>query len=155
MCLITKQNEPVITDADVVVYKLVTIKDPSINNKREVSPGFYYNSKLVYTENEVYETDLKNEYDSQEITPFDDDVINYLEQNIYPKYPDLRISDLAEKGIITAIGQGFHFALQKTRLRNNPLDLALESFTVPAGSEVYFDETGLGVSNKIIYTPEK
>ena len=85
------------------------------------------------------------------------------------KSKDLCFSDSTAKNIIEkkiynegfkdqnyiSYGEGFHFFVNKERVESNKKELLENKLVcvecvVPKGSRVYYDETGLGVSNRII-----
>jgi hypothetical protein len=58
-------------------------------------------------------------------------------------------TQIENKGLV-AYGRGFHFI--RTIDRADDLRYAIDIYkcTIPAGAEIYYDATGLGVTNKII-----
>lgn len=151
MCLITEQKEPFITDQDMIVYKVV--RESAYDNL--VFPAFYPSRNFKYDADVLNVTKIESAYEDSFISFFDNMVGLHLSKkyNLDPSDPG-RLEDLAKKGIINIIGQGYHFAIERKRLVVNDKTYNIERFIVPAGSDVYFDETGLGVSNQIIFSPE-
>ena len=155
MCLITEQKEPEIIDQDLVVYKIVKTDLDKKTNKRVAWPVYYKMGGFRYTEGELNKTEMIKKSGDNNISYFDGMVGDHLAEKykIAPNFPGA-LEQLVRIGVIAAIGQGFHFGTTRRRFCVTDPNLSISRFIVPAGSEVYFDETGLGVSNQIIYSPE-
>lgn len=134
MCLITKQNKPIILKEDLIVYKLV---------RKWNSNKHYYslNENFPYTFNELYKTTI------EESTTW---VFNDLISQKYYNY-------LIIKERFFCFGQGFHFYLTRKRAGLYQYGDSKGSYRhimvkclIPKGSKVIYDETGLGVSDQII-----
>jgi hypothetical protein len=146
MCLITNQTEPIILEKDLFVYKFCKKE----NNK--IKPYFYDKSKLIYKKNVLNIENIKNSSDDYRRTEFFDRTAkNYLFENSNPSIYDLE--SMIESNKLKSISSGFHFIASKQRIKlcNNYEHLKVYTFIIPKGSEVYFDASELGVTNKIMY----
>ncbi|MFA5722670.1 MAG: hypothetical protein WC979_00195 [Candidatus Pacearchaeota archaeon] len=56
---------------------------------------------------------------------------------------------------LQSYGQGYHFCVTKKRAKQHSNYYTILSCTIPKGSEVVFDKTGLGITNKIIINSPK
>lgn len=155
MCLITKQSEPEITTEEMQTVKIVSI-NPSL-------PGYAIASYnwFEYILNKPYRTEIKI---SKEPKPF-----NILVQDYY-KYNKSYQRIVGQSGVtaimdeepLFAYGNGFHSIIKdsdqhrfiKERIEHGiiPSFHTVVICTIPAGSEIYKDATGLIVSNNIIVT---
>lgn len=93
-----------------------------------------------------------------EIRPCDGAEQRYLANNIIPK-SCLYISDAVREGYAEAYGEGFHFFATKTRALQSYNETgrsteAIARFVIPAGSTIILSGNGVGISNRIIYSPE-
>lgn len=141
MCLITKQKEPIILKEDLKVYKLLGY---------EIEPGVYnaWNPALTktrYSEGQTYKSDIKESEPGSEAI-FDGKAAEVVGLDDYG-----RMSDFMHETDYIAYGPGRHFATTLKRLQ--PLNLFTKNpvaeCTIPAGAEVYYDKSGLGVTNII------
>lgn len=161
MCLITMQKEPTVLAEDLVVWKEV---DGFDHRGRKLVGRLLPGRKVVkspyhsfyYTSGETYKT--KIEQDKNDTCTYDQTARDAIESILPEKYAGPFIygdstSHAVKDGYIMSYGQGFHFATTRDRIK--PLDGSIvERFVVPAGSEVYFDNTGLGIASAIRYEPE-
>lgn len=164
MCLVTRSNvKETVLEEDMVVWKLV---------QRERDPMYVYShfQTFVYKRGKRYMTCIRKmdspktlEYfDDASIRPFYDDMENVKVLSLNAK--SNMVSNRLKEGKLSQYDIGFHFAVEKQRLRNT-IDLAsmeyadltvkITRFVVPKGAKVVFDESGLGVASEIIYSPEK
>ena len=156
MCLITKQKKPIILTEDITVYKILGVR----------KDGSYYSSirKFSYILNQCYVTAITK---SQKGLYNDSIAVKF-----YEKFEDVEAELLKEfKNIakgedsigvnfyveVVVCNEGFHFYTDLPRIMkiienfySFPKKYHIMACTVPKGSEVYYDETGLGVANKII-----
>lgn len=138
MCLITRQSKPVVLKNDITVYKLL-IPRTYCSARSHFFPR-------TYLYEECYKTEITINCMGSDIAWWDEKVSK--EYQLLKKETDpLKKIDDSLKGI----SSGFHWATSLERF-NKPINGDLEIFecTVSAGSEIYFDDTGLGVSNQII-----
>jgi len=139
MCLLTKQKIPTILEEDMVVYKRLSKFGDNPKEFESSCVGF------KYTLGEKYVTKLV----------FDKKPDSFADEMVRNHY---KFSDLDNKTFkqvasrMTNIHEGFHFYVTIKRLT----DSYFKSFhtmvecVIPKGSEVFFDETGLGVTDTII-----
>ena len=142
MCLITKQKEPIILKKDLKVWKVVNEGE---GEKDVRSLSFYFRYKL----NKQYNQHLLMDNHPE---TYADDIVS--EHYKFHK-PSNTFNQVASK--MTNVHQGFHFyktlkrlnrAYHKERRKQNYY--VVIKCTIPKGSEVFYDETGLGVANQII-----
>jgi hypothetical protein len=138
MCLITKQKEPIILTEPLIVYKVMNDYSGQIKPAYHCVGGFQY--KI-------------NKLNTTKIAP--SELNMYFDHNVGYEY-DLNdidsLPDQLEKLKIFAYGAGFHFATNTDRLNNCNYSECMYECIIPAGSEVYYDKTGLGITNQIIVT---
>lgn len=130
MCLITAQKEAIILTEDLIVYKSFS------DNLWALYQNFQYEI------NKLYKTTLT--FDNGKYNPcFDSIAARHLEIMYNPQWYTISLFNI---GLI-AVVEGFHSAATEDRLgrRTN-----IRRCLIPAGSEVFYDETGLIVSNQII-----
>ena len=130
MCLITEQITPIILEKDLVVYKQIIRK-----NRNIVFSNF---CEFEYKLGKLYQTDI--EY-SDNRSPYDSTASEYY-------YSDTMIGKPLQ-----SYGIGFHSVLSKERFRfvsKFDKNDRIVSCTIPKGSEVYYDKTGLVISNQIV-----
>jgi len=130
MCLITKQKEAIILTEDLIVYK----------SFRANLWALYQNFK--YERNKLYKTGLTFDKGSH-VPCFDVQNANYLCRVYGDDWYDNSLEKLGLIGVI----EGFHSARTKHRLSSAHI---IYECVIPAGSEVFFDETCLVVSNQIM-----
>lgn len=135
MCLITKQKKAIIIKDDMIVYKRVDIHGG--NEALAPMQGF------LYVVGENYNQELVPDHNF--ISCFSTDVYEYYKLNTFSK------KDIGK--LFTHIHNGFHFFknIKDVKLFCNDYTLgdATAKCIIPKGSSVFFDETGLGVSNSI------
>jgi hypothetical protein len=126
MCLITEQEKPIILKKDKIVYKVLTYEGMSPCHP------FTWEAGRLYTES------------------LSARVVNTLEiyDGSYTFSDTLTIREYDRKGKFFCFSRGFHFS--KTKKRLNLWREEKFRFKIPAGAEVYYDKTGLGITNKIM-----
>lgn len=131
MCLITRQKKAIVTTADMIVYKVVSTSLSSIYYKFQWEVGVVYQQKLSIGSFIVNHTKC-----------YDD-----LVEEVYK----LVFSVRKTYGDLIVINEGFHSFISTLRTIGTLwVDRKLVRCLIPAGSEVFFDETGLVVSNKLM-----
>lgn len=145
MCLITEQNKPIKIRKDRIVYKKVKL---SFRQNTICSLNF---GNFTYTLNKLYETDFTFlNFDENEILAYD---------NIVNKAYDYPFSDydydypFSDNDKLIVIAEGFHSAsaIKRFDMCDKYIQNAIiVKCTIPKGSLIYKDKTGLIVSNKII-----
>lgn len=134
MCLITDQQEVLIAQEDITVYKCL----------REINDNLWapYND-FRYDLNKLYETIIR---ESDEWCGFD----SFDNRMIQNKYPDFEPAEEHKK--LKSFGSGFHSALSKGRLLESWMtnDEYIFECTIPKGSKYYIGISDLVVSNQII-----
>ena len=133
MCLITEQKEAIILTEDLIVYKLFLVDE---NGKLS---AIYQD--FIYERNRLYKTTLTF-CEGNKNPCFDTEAAMYLESNYVSWYE----RPLRDNGLIAVI-EGFHSAETSRRLRDGYDTIKC---LIPAGSEVFYDKTGLIVSNQIM-----
>ena len=128
MCLITTQQEPLIAQEDMIVYKMMN------KNLQSIYMEFNYNL------NELYQTDIREEDDR--FYCFDIIHRKYILEN----FPDWN-SDFLPKGL-KCFSHGFHSVNSQERIEH--FYGSVFECTIPKGSEYYTEPTGTIVSNQII-----
>jgi len=148
MCLITERTEEVILSKPMTVYKKV--KSSIFMTGQKIDN----NIKEVYTSREGrYFKYVKDRLEVTEIEKSTlplcaDDIVfdAYYKNNnnIHAKF---------NSGELIALGQGFHSGKSIGRIKQMILlsSEVIAEFEIPKGSIVYFDSTGLVISNKIIF----
>jgi len=137
MCLITEQTEPIILEKDLIVFKTVR------NSNGCITP--------VHILNFVYMQGVKNPIvklvPTKELGMFAD---TPSQMHYKHKFISARSWDFVE-GLVS-ISEGYHSFQSLERLYATFWrGLVSAQFTIPAGSEIYYDATGLIVSNQIIF----
>lgn len=134
MCLFTNQITPIITEKDIVVYKLV------VNSTKNTVEACHQN--FIYTKNKVEKTKIT--YTFKQIQFDEQDGREWAAEN--PKL---------------IIEEGFHFAFTINRLEASLINwlssvpkfnVHIAEFIVPKGSKLYKGKGDLGISNQIKYT---
>ncbi len=126
MCLVIRKNsDPIITTEDIVVYKKVI----KLNKEEVMSPFMFF--KYVY--------DVEYTIDSK-LIPYRSGL--YADEKAALHYEEVLEIELVY------INVGFHFAFTKKRLSSYTGTVV--TCIIPKGSRMYKDETGFGVSNRII-----
>jgi hypothetical protein len=131
MCLVTKQKEAIVTTKDMIVYKLLTWNLKSLTYKFQWEINKLENTSLTIKPFCIYT-----------------DAMDYMAKRIY-KIMDLTLDDKHLYSITT----GFHAAM--TKVRAGDYGYTCYKALIPAGSEVFFDETGLIVSNQMMILPNE
>ena len=126
MCLITKQKRVKILKEDLVVYKMIrSVGDRCFAWMRdfEYTLGFLHKQEMEVnnTPQTAMDEDVLHAYN----------ILNSLEHSIH----------------LTHVHIGFHFATSIERVYD--YNEVIFECIVPKGSRVYFDKTGLGVTNQI------
>jgi hypothetical protein len=155
MCLFTKQKTPTITDADMIVYKCVEVRIYPGDHEDFDADVFSLIQGFPYVFGKLYSTEIKkskNDYAYNDVT-----VKNHykLDDIAYKNISDIsdenRLKAVRENGI-EVYSDGFHFFINndhRTAVRCYDVGKFVKC-TIPAGSEIYFDETGLGITNQLI-----
>ena len=127
MCLVTFDPTVHIAEEDMVVYKQGIKVEESV-----FSSGFF---TFSYKQNTLYETKIK-----KGIFHYFDCIAERMYNNMEERY-------------LQSFGAGFHSAFTKERFDTTgiPGEDSIAEFIIPKGSEYIKDETGLLVSNKIIF----
>ena len=146
MCLVTKQKRAKITKEEMRVYKFL-----HRNAEKYYSP---YQDKQ-WLVGKLEKTKIKRTNDEEEMGFFDKKAINnYKAISQFSCRAD-EILYCGVEGLIF-YKEGFHFALTAKRLMDASINKEdIYEFIIPKGARYYLDETGLGVTNKIIMAPIK
>ena len=139
MCLITKQQEPTIIAHDMTVFKLVKKYTSVTNICGSDMQDFDYELEVL---NRTY---LKEA--TEDRIPYDDQVTKH-----YGLRYDNKTGMTISKEVRT-IGPGFHSFSSKERIGivDGETSERIARFLMPSGSEIFQDETGVLVSNQIIF----
>lgn len=135
MCLLTYQKKAKRLKEDLIVYKIVRACDgkyESVFNDFQWFKGVLEKTKMKRGVDACCYDDASTHY--QRMVHVNGDLCKIL------------------KPSVISISKGFHAALNKKRLQNN-FSYGHEEilpFLVPAGSLVYYDDTGLIVSNQMM-----
>ena len=145
MSLITRSNCVDIAEENIKVYKYVRIIDGNFHSEFN---GFCYKQGVIY------ETELKTS----------ETRIEMFDKVVTKKYiPDgMKQGSIELKKYIRnnykCINEGFHSSFSEERLKDKLKDILkfrknfeIQKFIIPKGSEYYKDETGLLVSNRILW----
>lgn len=137
MCLITEQKKPIKIRKDLTVYKKV------------LYDGFRISSPIqdfMWELNKLYQTELK---DSYMVRYYGEFVYDYYLEG-YQEYPGDLYTFCKNKGYRT-IGKGFHSfnSFDTYKKFEGEIDSCVKC-TIPKGSLIFKDKTGLIVSNQII-----
>lgn len=133
MCLITEQQEPLIAQEDMIVFKALR------RYLRSMYEGFKYEIGKLYS------TNIKEEKDQSLICCFDCIDCTFLSE----KYEGWDY-DLPE--VLKCFSEGFHSVLFIERLDKYVPSYSIYECIIPKGSEYYTEPTGTVISNKIIIT---
>ncbi len=141
MCLITKQEEPIILKEDLIVYKVLRRRNGSL-------APYSMGREFEYEVGQTHKTDIKVSIGKSIVADFEawgaieaveeKELENCTESDLLDKLPSLGYK---------SFGPGFHFMTSKKRANEYPG--VLVRCTIPAGSEVHYDMSGLGVANQI------
>ena len=157
MCLITKQNIPETLTKKLTVYKKVELLpvqfidddgDPELSCSSS-SQGFEYTFGKLYETN-ITTIDLDTKLSPGATAHADDIVGNHYRLRGSNSHDD-RVAYLKRNELIV-YAEGFHFhkTLKRAYAHGIDKDYVIVECTIPKGSQVYYDETDLGVANKII-----
>lgn len=134
MCLITKQKKPIILEQDIIVYKkmmcIVVGYASSVYHAFEYKIGKLYTTTITNSQRGRYADATTSDFYEEYFISIEDSEIKFDEK-------------------VIVYNEGFHFYTTKERA-NKSRNGELWECIIPAGSEVYYDETGLGVTNQII-----
>lgn len=140
MCLITKQKQPIILKEDKVVYKILAEN----MYEKEEARTLYSPAPITYILGMEYHAPITFG-DGIDVDVFDRLCMDAVDEewNVKPGYCEIKT--------------GFSFATTKERLRDAlqssvciTNNIHIYRCVIPKGSKVYYDDTGLGVSNCII-----
>jgi hypothetical protein len=155
MCLITRQKVATVLEEDMVVYKEVRIR---IMDGKILSPYCHFEWGNIYSEREPLEViGYLEPIDISELKPFDPLFFDhqakrhYLGEDAMSNIPDESREQIRRMGL-TIIRKGFHFVLKTKRLNcdyHSYSSRKIGEFVVPKGAKVYYDETGIGVTDRI------
>jgi hypothetical protein len=128
MCLITEQKEPIITEKDKIVYKTLTRELYATSYSFSYTIGVLYHQEIVY--NNIPTT--------------------YMGEKVQEKYGFNWTNFRSVCKNYTNVHDGFHFFRTKVRAREFAHSSeVIVSCLIPKGSQVFYDKTGLGVTNQI------
>jgi hypothetical protein len=147
MCLITRQKKAIILKEDLIVYKLGYVQPRngktnflSILQSYEYALGHLHETVICHTSR----TNL---------------CVQIWDCLSLPEGIQRKANLFGKNGLLLpefiSIGKGFHWATRCNRFRFNFMNhyrRIIVECLVPAGSQVYYDDSGLGVSNQIILT---
>jgi len=127
MCLVTRQKKAKVLIKDLIAYKMLRVEDSKI--KSTCFPKIWEINKVEKTGFTFVKKRHEYSFNDSEAM----DIYCYLSNTI-------------------CIAQGFHASLKKYRIIDFSADERDEVFKVkiPAGSKVYYDCTGLIVSDTMI-----
>jgi hypothetical protein len=149
MCLITVNNERIVLKEYLRVFKLVN-SDANATGATSSLQHFYYKLDKVYSLNH----DLNVAPPHGGDTCFNDCAAWDAFERMFNKNPEkeLSFSELYKLIEIHAFvyTEGFHFyrTIERCKPRFNE---KIAEFTVPKGSTVIYDESGLGIASSIKY----
>lgn len=152
MCLIVRKGtKKIVLKKDTIVWKVVL--KPTDNDT--VRAAYY---EYEYVRGKLCKTRICKVRDWAEIWPCDYTEQRYLIDHVVQKRCS-RARDAVREGYAEAYGKGFHFFATKTRARqlyneNGSSNEALARFVIPAGSTIILSGNNVGISNRIIYSPE-
>ena len=149
MCLITKQSKPTILTEDMVVYKSLYIKTTYFLNlkfkflqKQKILSIYYKNIWKLHC---LYKTNITETYSSDELRFYDICAYDTYINNICTIN---QLPQLIYNGTLHSYSTGFHTA--DTAERAKEIGYSVFKCIIPAGSEIYKDDSGLIVSNQLI-----
>ena len=138
MCLITKQKEPIILKEDLVVYKVLDKDLKSAMQEFQYAFNTLYEAEIEESENPCFAGSYDRKYYGKGLI-----LLNLVGPNT-----------ITDKSFI-AYGRGIHFAssIERANIYKNEIyygaRFVIVECLIPAGSEVYYDETGLGITNQL------
>lgn len=143
MCLITQYKTPQILENDLIVYKEMKYYDSYKNPLSSYHQGFTYELNKLYSTTITFGSGTPISWQSYDIKS----------ANAITSFLKGRITDgQMVEDVLICIVEGFHFFFTPERIPNHSYSHVrkIVECTVPAGSIIYKDSTGLGVSNQII-----
>jgi len=152
MCLIVKKGaKKIVLKKDKIVWKVVL--KPITDNTVEAA---CYNYE--YASGKLCKARICKVRDPCEMRPCDHAEQKYIANNVVPK-EYFHISRAVREGYAEAYGKGFHFFTTKKRASQSYDETgrsieALARFVIPAGSTIILSGNGVGITNRIIYSPE-
>ena len=148
MCLIVKKGtEITVTEEDMTVYKIVS---PSLSDG-QVRAQF---NMYWYIDGVVARTELA------QCPPEDGTFLDFTDIDMVKKMLGMDDGasgwDALNSGRVDAWKFGFHFfsTLESAELHDDSDGTHIARFVIPAGSAVIISETGLGITDTIMYTSE-
>ena len=145
MCLVTYQRKSIKLDKDLIVYKKTYLQSTIDDSVRSLVQQFKYQvNKIYHCELGIYHSRYLG---SAEFA-------DYTSQRYYQKrfwlylWNKLRYINPRP---LTEISLGFHAYTTIKRAKSDSA-LTISEFMIPAGSEVFYDKTGMIVSNNIMFT---
>lgn len=153
MCLIVKKGtKKIVLKKDTIVWKVVL--KPNANDN--TVGAAYYNYE--YVRGKLCKARICKVRDWAEIRQCDYTEQRYLIAHVVQKMCS-GVRSAIREGYAEAYGKGFHFFATKTRARqsyneNGSSNEALARFVIPAGSTIILSGNNVGISNRIIYSPE-
>lgn len=151
MCLITNQQEPIILEEDLVVYKV--LKSTRSNDVVASTARSF-----EYTLGKLYSTSIEETSDALFADPQDLDDCSQI-YGVAPHYFGVsKLYFIKSKQPATkfkVFGAGFHFCKNKKRAIQHIKTIRssivyIYKCLIPKGSEVYYNCSDLGVTNNII-----
>lgn len=152
MCLIVKKGaKKIVLKKDKIVWKVVL---KPINDDTVEAVRYYYE----YASGKLCKARICKVRDPWEMRPCDSIEQKYIANNVVPK-ECFDISSAVCEGYAEAYGKGFHFFTTKKRARQSYDETgrsteALARFVIPAGSTIILSGNGVGITNRIIYSPK-
>lgn len=152
MCLITTQKEAMLTTEDIVCYKSMFRYDKFFGNEdynyRSILKGFNWKLNVIYETNFTFIQ--KDSTYTLECSLYDKKV---REKYFFTWFNKFMIKPWYVNSI-KGVAEGFHAFLTPDRPEKRRVDIRLKSCdivtcVIPSGSLVFYDKTGLIVSNKM------
>lgn len=134
MCLITRQKKAKILKKDLIVYKC-------LNQREDGTFNSYFQSDFVWLKNYLYQISYlnpilrTNNFENHGIWYYADSMANNKYRGISQTY---------------YITYGFHACLTRKRCNQLKYNSIIKEFLIPKGSKVFYDATGLIVSNQMM-----
>lgn len=152
MCLIVKKGaKKIVLKKDKIVWKVVL--KPITDNTVEAA---YYNYE--YVSGKLCKARICKVSDHWEMSPCDRAEKEYIWNRVVPK-ECFHISSAVREGYVDVYGKGFHFFTTRKRASQSYDEVgrsieALARFVIPAGSTIILSGNSVGITNRIIYSPE-
>ena len=139
MCLITRQTEPFIAEQDITVYKGVQANRFSI---------VYFNKDVKYTDGATIKAEIKESLgdSDRDILAADSTASMHYKTGLYTFRGGNQTHGLK------AYGAGIHVYMNLARA-SWACSTVLKCI-IPAGTAYYIDETGLGITEKLVVIGE-